>query len=48
MEKQKKATFALYRDEDVKAYQDSGGLSLYPSPLLESTEELLEKLKKDK
>jgi uncharacterized protein YuzE len=47
MEKQKKATFALYRDEDVKAYQDSGGLSLYPSPLLESTEELRKKLEED-
>ena len=48
MEKQKKETFALYRPEDIKAYQDRGGLSLYESPLLSTTEELLEKLKKDK
>ena len=48
MEKQKKETFSLYRPEDIKAYQERGGLSLYESPLLSTTEELLEKLKKDK
>ena len=45
LEKQKKATFALYRDEDVKAYQERGGLSLYNSPLAEeATEDLISEL----
>ena len=48
IEKQKKATFALYRSEDVKIYQDRGGLSLYESPLLSTTEELIKKLQEDK
>ena len=48
LEKQKKATFALYREEDVKAYQDSGGLSLYNSPLAEdSTEDLIRELEEE-
>lgn len=34
LEKQKKATFAIYRPEDVQAYQEAGGLSLYNSPLV--------------
>ena len=42
------STFALYRPEDIKAYQDRGGLSLYESPLLSTTEELIKKLKEDK
>jgi hypothetical protein len=33
LEKQKKATFSIYRPEDVQAYQEAGGLSLYNSPL---------------
>ena len=34
LEKQKNATFAIYRDDDVQAYQEAGGLSLYDSPLV--------------
>ena len=33
LEKQKNATFAIHRKEDVQAYQEAGGLSLYNSPL---------------
>jgi hypothetical protein len=33
LEKQKKATFSIYRPEDIQAYQEAGGLSLYNSPL---------------
>ena len=47
MEKQKKETFSLYRPEDVKAYQERGGLSLYESPLLLTTSELKKKLEED-
>ena len=47
LEKQKKATFAIHRKSDVDSYWESGGLSLYETPLSElSTEELLEKLSK--
>ena len=34
LEKQKNATFAIYRPEDVQSYQEAGGLSLYNSPLV--------------
>ena len=45
LEKQKTATFAIHRKSDVDAYWESGGLSLYETPLSElSTEELLKKL----
>jgi len=45
LEKQKKATFALYRKKDVESYQESGGLSLYGSPLAQdSTEDLISEL----
>jgi len=47
LEKQKRATFALHRPEDVKAYQERGGLSLYESPLLLTTSELKKKLEED-
>ena len=33
LERQKEATFAIHRKEDVSAYQEAGGLSLYNSPL---------------
>jgi len=47
LEKQKTATFAIHRKSDVDAYWESGGLSLYETPLSEkSNEELLEDLKK--
>ena len=47
LEGQKTATFAIHRKSDVEAYWESGGLSLYETPLSEkSTEELLEDLKK--
>jgi hypothetical protein len=43
LEKQKNATFAIHRPEDVQAYQKSGGLSLYENIglLNMSNEELL-------
>ena len=45
LEKQKKATFALYRDSDLQEYQKRGGLSLYETPIGEqSTEELMKQL----
>jgi hypothetical protein len=47
MEKQKKETFSLYRPEDIKSYQERGGLSLYESPLLLTTSELKKKLEED-
>ena len=34
LEKQKNATFAIYRPEDVQSYQEAGGLALYNSPLV--------------
>jgi len=34
LERQKRNTFAIHRLEDVEAYQEAGGLSLYDSPLV--------------
>ena len=45
LEKQKKATFALYREADLLAYTESGGLSLYDTPLVDqSNEDLINQL----
>ena len=41
LEKQKTATFAIHRKSDVDAYWESGGLSLYETPLSEKSNEEL-------